>query len=80
MSVYQGLNPIGGLLVQNRMEQPNGEIVAITYTDDGTGIILLQSNVWFSVIFTNNFCSTYRNPLSKAKCVLSRNLLSKSNL
>ena len=37
MSVYQGLNPIGGLLVQNEIEQPNGKIVVITYTDDGTG-------------------------------------------
>ena len=38
MAVYQGLNPIGGLLVQNQMEQPNGQIVVITYTDDGTGM------------------------------------------
>ena len=42
MAVYQGLNPIGGLLVQNRMEQPNGEIVVISYTDDGTGMNVIQ--------------------------------------
>ena len=58
MSVYQGLDPIGGLLVQNQMEQPNGQIVVITYTDDGTGMMIsIQSNVWFSVLFTSNFCS-----------------------
>ena len=42
MAVYQGLNPIGELLVQNRMELPNGEIVVITYTDDGTGMNVIH--------------------------------------
>ena len=52
MSVYQGLNPIGGLLVQNQMKQPNGEIVVITYTDDGTGKNVIHIYVLFSLLIT----------------------------
>ena len=37
MAVFQGLNPVLGLTVNNFMEQPDGTVVPINYVDDGTG-------------------------------------------